>query len=722
MLKRIWRFLSSLTSSIWRFLGPNDFVRTITSGFVIVFIGLSGIGLLLWFLSSGLPDLQKLRGYEPRLTTRILDRDDKLIFELYSQRRIMVPLDQIPQHTIDAILTIEDTRFYDHWGVDLIGITRAAVIDVLTLSLRQGASTVTQQLARDLYLHKRRTFGRKIQETLASIQIERNYSKNEILEMYLTQIPLGHGAYGIGSAAKLYFDKSARDLTLAESALLAALPKAPSHYSPYFHFDRSLARRNLVLKRMLVENVISQHQYAMAVAETLNVVPRSKETSLGIAPYFTETIRQNLSEEGKNRGFSYLTDGLTVQTTLDSSLQVFAEIAVDSHLTNMQPLYRKRFIKRSLTEICSTLYGPEEPPDIKRALSDSVIIDSIFSARSKLQVALVALDPHSGDILAMIGGRNFKESKFNRAVQAVRQPGSVFKPFAYMTAIDNGYSTTFELLNQDVVLTMPDGKRWVPQNYDHSHGGLTTLREGLRRSLNLVAARLVQEVVPPRMVVKYAKQMGITTRIAAVDAVALGASGVIPIEMVSAFSVFAAGGIYHTPRSILKINDRFGENIITYPIQRKVAISAETSYIMTDLLQTVINRGTGGSARWKYDFRAPAAGKTGTTNDFTDAWFIGFTPQLVCGVWVGLDDPQERLGAGYSGAAAALPIWAKFMKMAYDSLEFEDEKFEMPTGVVKVTICLDTKQIATPYCPNKVVEVFRQDSRPLTKCRKHRMR
>ncbi|HHE46923.1 MAG TPA: hypothetical protein ENL08_04385, partial [Bacteroidetes bacterium] len=566
MLKNILRFILKSIRKCWLGLGPNDFVRSFSAGIIVMIIGISGIGLLLWSLSSNLPDLERLKDYEPRLTTRILDRNGETLLELYSQRRILVPLDSVPQHTIDAILTIEDTRFYHHWGLDLFGIIRAAAIDIASLSLKQGASTVTQQLARDLYLHKRRTFGRKIQETMASVQIERNYSKDEILEMYLTQIPLGHGVYGIGTAAKLYFDKSPSELTLAESALLAALPKAPAHYSPYFHPDKALGRRNLVLKRMLEVGVIDTLQYNEATAETLSVIPRTSGTSWGTAPYFTEMIRQKLSDEGKRLGFNYLTDGLTVHSTLDARLQRFAETAVDTHLAVLQPVIRERFIKRSLAEICSTLYGPDEPPNLQRALADSVLIDSVYPGRAIVQVALVAMDPQSGDILALIGGRDFASSKFNRAVQAVRQPGSVFKPFAYMAAIDNGYSPTFELLNQDVVLTMPDGTRWVPQNYDHSHGGPTTLREGLRRSLNLVAARLVQEVVPPRMVVKYAHQMGITTPIAAVDAVALGSSGTIPLEMVAAFSVFAAGGIYHQPRSIVEVEDRFGERVARYPI------------------------------------------------------------------------------------------------------------------------------------------------------------
>jgi len=676
--------------------------------------------MILWLLSSGLPDLELLKRYEPRLTTSILDRNGELLTELYTQRRLMVPLERIPHHTIAAILVIEDHRFREHWGVDLIRVVRAAMVDITTFSLRQGASTVTQQLARDLYLHKRRTFPRKLRETMTALQIERNHSKREILEMYLTQIYFGHGAYGVGSAAQRYFNKSVEELDLAESALLAALPKAPAQYSPLVHPERALSRRNLVLRQMLNKEVISDDEYREAAAESLKVVIDQTGSGLGTAPYFTEMVRQSLSDEGRRLGFDYLTDGLTVHTTLDARLQGFAEAAVDSHLTELQSAYRQRFVKRSLDEVSTALYGIDVWPNLDSTLADSALVDSLFPERAVLQVALVALDPHSGDVLAMIGGRDFARSKFNRAVQAVRQPGSVFKPFAYTAAIDNGYPPTFELLNQDVVLIMPDSTRWVPQNYDGSHGGLTTLREALRRSLNLVTVRLVQEVVPPGMVRRYARQMGLTTPIAAVDAVALGASGVLPVEAVAAFSVFASGGIYSQPRSVVAVEDRFGERIVEYPVKRKVALSAETAYIMTDMLSTVIDRGTGGAARWKYNFYITAAGKTGTTNDFTDAWFIGFTPRLACGVWIGLDDPAESIGTGYSGAVVALPIWARFMKMAYDSLGWEDEDFVMPRGVVRLTICDQTKQIATPYCPVKVQELFREDARPLIECQRHK--
>jgi len=715
-------------SEIWRSLAPNNFVRMIWVGIASGAIVLGSVGLILRSLSSDLPSLDQLKDYEPHLTTRILDRNGELLTELYTQRRLAKPLDRVPQHTIDAIIATEDRRFYDHWGVDIVRVIRAALIDITTFSVRQGASTITQQLARDLHLHKRQTVIRKIREILTAIQIERNYSKREILEMYLTQIYFGHGAYGIGSAAQKYFGKSAEELSLVESALLAALPKAPARYSPRFHPERALKRRNLVLRGMLSQEFISRTEYLSAIKTPLEVIPRQdKKHDYGIAPYFSEMIRQILSEEGHRLGFDYLEDGLTVHTSLDAQMQFLAETAVENHIQPFQSVYRARFVRRSIDEIALALHDSSALDENGKAIvafdsimADSALIDSLFPKQAIVQVALVALDPQTGDILSLIGGRDFNLSKFNRAVQAIRQPGSVFKPFAYIAAIDNGYPPTYELLNQDVVLVNDDGTRWVPQNYDLSHGGLTTLREALRLSLNLISVRLVQEIVPPKMVRRYARQMGITTPIAAVDAIALGASGVYPIEATAAFAALAAGGIHSRSRGLVSIEDRFNDYIAQYPVKRQLALSSETAYIITDMLAAVINRGTGGSARWKYKFYKTAAGKTGTTNDFTDAWFIGFTPKLVCGVWVGLDDPAESLGRGQSGAVAALPIWANFMKSVYDSLAWEDTPFEMPPGVVRLTICDKTKKIATPYCPVKVEEVFREDAQPLKTCHKHR--
>ncbi len=694
------------------------------AGLILGLSSLLCIGLVLWELSRDLPDLAQLKQYEPRLATHILDRNGEILTELYTQRRIITPLERVPQHAIDALLATEDRRFFEHWGMDLVRVLGAATVDVLTLSTQQGASTITQQLARDLYLHKRRTVTRKLREVLTAVQIERNYSKREILEMYLTQIYFGHGAYGLASAAQKYFGVPVERLNLEQSALLAALPKAPARYSPRFHYDRALKRRNLVLHGMYEQGFITRKECTAASATPIEMIPQSDALEdFGIGPYFTEMVRQQLSEEGRRLGFNYLEDGLTVQTTLDARMQRWADKAAREHLGQFQSEYRRRFTANTLPEVAAALgYAKDRIPTISlRALiADSVRIDSLFPRQAVVQVALVALEPQTGDILALLGGRDFGQSKFNRAVQAIRQPGSAFKPFTYIAAIDNGYPPTYQVLNQDVVIVNPDGTRWMPQNYDLSHGGLTTLREGLRQSLNLVSVRLVQEVVPPRLVRRYARQMGISTPIDAVDAIALGASGVYPIEITSAFSCLANGGVRCQPRSIVSIEDRFGEPLSHYPMKKEVALDSATAYIITDMLASVIDHGTGGSARWRYNFYPKAAGKTGTTNDFTDAWFVGFTPRLACGVWVGLDDPAESLGPGQSGASAALPIWANFMKTVYDSLGWADEDFVMPRGVVRLTICKETKELATPWCPERMTEIFREDAQPLKKCHIHK--
>lgn len=683
-------------------------------------VGLFIIGLmaLMW---RGVPSTRELQRYEPHLSTRLLDRKGRLITELYFQKRAPVRLSQIPSALVQAILTIEDRRFYQHWGVDLIRVVKAAAVDVATLSLKEGASTLTQQLARDIYLHRRRTLGRKIKETLTAIKLERHFTKDEILEMYLTQIYFGHGMYGVRAASEFYFGKEPGELTLAQCALLAALPKAPHLYSPLQNPDLCLKRRNLILRLMYKRGLITQEAYHQATQEPLLPERPIHKWSPRLGAYFSEMVRQFLVREGSRVGFDYLNDGLTVTTTLDLDLQAIAEEAIEEHLGPYQSEYRRRFIERHRGEIEERLYGKGKRVLYSQLLADSLLIDSLFASRAVVQVALVALDPASGDILALVGGRDFRQSQFNRAVQAVRQPGSVFKPFAYVAAIDNGYSPAFEVLNQEVVVNMADGTRWIPQNYDGSIGGPTTLREALRRSLNLCTVRLTQEVVPPTMVVDYAHRLGITSHLNAVESIGLGSNSIIPLEATAAFSVFAAGGIYHKPRFIIKIADRTGKTLGHYPPHSQMVLTPQTAYIMTDMLADALDRGTGASARTLYNFTAPAAGKTGTTNDFTDAWFIGYTPYLVCGVWVGVDDPAESLGPRQSGAVAALPIWAIFMRRAYQELNLPPDSFLVPPGIVRIKICSETKLLATSGCPNVYEEVFRIDCRPLRRCNRHSM-
>jgi penicillin-binding protein 1A len=537
--------------------------------------------------------------------------------------------------------------------------------------------------------------------------------------MYLTQTYFGSGVYGIGAASMKYFSKSVGDLTLAEAATLIGVLKAPAHYSPIHKPEAAVARRNLVLNSMRVCDYLSEDEYRHAVQETLAVHLDESVDDIGIAPYFTEMVRRELSRRQQKYGFDYYRDGLTVETTLDVRLQQFAEAAVAEHLPVVQQKVTDRYLTTDRQEFVRHKYPNADPPEWYQILQDTTSLDSLIRAETVVQVAFVAIDPHTGDILAMIGGRDFRQYKFNCAIQARRQPGSAFKPFAYIAAIDNGFPVTTRLLNQNIVGTLPGGKRWTPQNYDLSRGGLTTLRNGLQWSLNLVTLRLVIELIKPVQLVTYAHQMGISSPLDTVSALALGCSGVTPLELVSAYSSLAGRGLRADPIAIKRIIDRHGNVIEENSPRRDVVLSEETAYVITTLMESVINRGTGGSARWKYGFTAPAAGKTGTTNEFTDAWFLGFTPKIAAGVWVGLNDPGLSLGKGQSGSVVALPVWAKFMKAAYDSLGWKWERFEMPTGVVEVEICEESLSLATDYCPKTYKEVFFRKNQPRNICPIH---
>ncbi len=667
-------------------------------------------------IASDLPSLQQLEVYEPELATKIYSLDGKLIKELYFKKRALASLDEMPDYMWQAVVATEDHRFFNHWGFVPIRFLKAAFIDIITLSKRQGASTITQQLARQLYFGIQKTYERKIKEILTAIQIERTYTKWEILEMYLNHMYLGHGTYGVRSASRFYFGKDISELSLEECALLAGLFQRPERLSPIKHPDRAKRRRDLVLYRMWKVGYITREQYEEAKAKPIRLAEDRGREALGIAPYFTEYVRQQLQ---KKYGQSIYKDGYSVYTTLDTRVQRAAEEAVRVHLSRLQRKINRRLIR---TGDWKDLVTKEDlgGRSYREALADTAWLDSVLTAKAPVQVAVVVLDPKTGYILGMIGGRDFRESKFNRAVQAMRQPGSAFKPIVYTAAIDNGYMPTYELLNQPVVLFMPDGSRWAPHNYDGSQGGPTTLREGLARSLNLVAARLVQEVVPPRKVVDYAHKLGIKTPIPAVDAIALGATEVIPIEITAAYAALDNHGVYCEPIAILRVMDRFGNVLEENVPRRREVLSAETAYIITDMMRSVIDRGTGVSARTRWGFTRPAAGKTGTTNDFTDAWFIGFTPQLVAGVWVGFDQPKMTLGPGNSGAVAALPIWASLMKRAHEELNLPVADFQMPDGVVRLDVCAETKKLATEYCPEVLHEVFKKEFAPTEYCDKHR--
>lgn len=692
------------------------------------------------YLISGLPSLERIENPKPELASRVYSIDGEVLDQFFIKNRSSVSLKDVPTTVVNALIATEDKNFYSHWGVDASRFLKAMIKNVL-LFRREGASTITQQLSRNLYLgHDDRnifdTITRKLREFLTAIQLEQNFTKDEILEFYLNVVYFGRGSYGISAASQIYFGKPPADLTLGEVATLIAMLKGPAYYDPANHPERALARRNTVLEQMEKYDYITSEIAEEAKAEELQVKGSDDVAAAGIAPHFVESTRQLLAQKAEKYGFDLYRDGLSIYTTLDSRMQRYANQAVDEHLSEYQKLFDGLWDWRKEKEVLGRVIDQaiRTSPEYRKAAnarqrdsvytalrSDKSWVDSMKVAAKKIEVGFVAIDPQTGNILAMVGGSNFKSFKYglNHVTQIKRQVGSAFKPFVFTVAIDNNYPPCYELLNQPVTLIMADGKRWTPSNSDGQFGGRYTLRDGLKESINLIAVRAIMEIAPVKSVIEYAKRMGITSTLPPYESLALGAGDVSPLEMTAAFGVFANHGVYVEPNSILKIEDKDG-NVIeeNFPRRREV-LSEETSFIMTSMLQGVVDEGTG--TRVRQYFHLPAAGKTGTTNDFADAWFVGYTPQISAGVWVGFDNKTVHFTNwdGQGGRAAA-PIWGRFMKYVYDdpSIAMPLQYFQRPAGVTQETICMDTKKIATEYCPNKTLEYFTEKTRP-GKCNKH---
>lgn len=686
-------------------------------------MGMVAIFGYIFYLAQDLPSLDQLENYDPDLVTRIYSADGKILDELYLEKRIFISIDEIPNNMKNALIASEDRRFYDHWGISMRDLFRAVVINIISLSYEQGFSSLTQQVARTLYdtIGFKKTIVRKIKEIITAIQIERTYTKSEILEMYLNNVHFGHGTYGVQAAAKRYFGKSASALTLGESAMIVGILPAPARYSPVRHPERAHYKRNVVLRVMRDQRYITSDIYSEArVIESENVIEFQAK---GTAPYFTEYVRRVMEKEDDHLGVNIYRDGLKIYTTLDTRLQDIAEKSLMKSIKRNQDKLNERLFNDE-EEFSQLAYHSIYPIDTVKMMmeGDSILYEDL---RNKLLVqgAFIALDPTTGAILAMIGGRPDYHDQYNRAVQAKRQPGSVFKPFVYTTAIDNGYPVTKQLLNQPLVLRVLNAEgeweKWMPRNYDGTTSGLTTLREGIRKSVNLIAVRVVKELVPAREVKAMAERMGLTTNIRAVDAIALGTSEVYLLDVVNAYSAFANKGVLNQPFGISKVEDRYGNTIKEYYPIREEVLREESAYVMTTMLQTVMDAGTGGSARWRHNFYHPAGGKTGTTQNWTDAWFVGFSKQLAAGVWVGVDDPQVSLGESQDGSRAALPAWARFMTAAHDTLGLTQKKFERPDGVINVEICSLTKDKPTNLCPLET-EIFIKGTEPSQLCKVHR--
>jgi penicillin-binding protein 1A len=704
------------------------------------------IAFLVWYyfyVVSGLPSLEELENPRPELATKVYSIDGEVLGTFFlTKNRSYVNYDQIPPYVFEALIATEDKDFYKHWGVTPWRFIRAMVKNILAFRLREGASTITQQLSRNLYglsspdesAFDKAT--RKLREFMTAVEIEKNFTKKEILEMYINTIYFGRGAYGISAASGVFFGKPVEELSTGEAAMLIAILNGPAFYDPMKHPNRATSRWHLVLEQMVKEGWLNEEQAERIKMEPLTFSTNEIEGPLGLAPHFVEYIRQQMREKAEKYGFNIYKDGLSVYTTLDSRMQRYANIAVEEHLAEKQIEFNKIWNWKQKGDLLDKIIDKvaRQSEEFQRATNqDSVLnalkknqafIDSVKLVWQTIEVGFVALDPKSGGIRAMIGGRNFRTFRYglNHVTQIRRQPGSSFKPFVYTVAIDNGYPPTYEILNQPVTVIMGDGTEWRPGNYEGDIGGKFTLRDALAQSINLVAVRMIidgEGIAPKEQVVAYAKKMGIKSPVPAYESIALGTAQVTPLEMASAFSVFPNEGVAVEPNSIIKIEDKEGNIIEENFPERKEVLSKETAYIMTNMMEDVVNRGSG--TRIRNFFHYPAAGKTGTTQDYTDAWFIGFTPQLTAAVWVGFDDQAVNFNSSEGqGGRAAAPLWGRFMKYVYEdkTIPVTQPYFRMPNGVEKDSICVESHKLATEFCPVKRIEVFNSKYLPL-KCDIH---
>lgn len=658
---------------------------------LVVLFGIS-VAALKWF-SRDLPSIARLEMIEPALKTKILAADSTVIREFFEQNRILMPIYNIPPDVQQTFLAVEDRRFYKHFGIDFIRFFAAVWKDIMHWSRSEGASTITQQLSRDLFLTKEKTFPRKIKEALLAFRIERTYSKDEILEMYLNQIYFGGGSYGIEAASRKLFGKSVTEIELHQMALMAALPKNPAGYNPFTYPERALRRRDINLGAMLAFGVINDAQYDSLKAMPLDIVTQER-TDGDFAGHFTEYIRQIL--EAKYGSRSIYRDGYTVYTTLDPYLQKVTEDSMETFLETLEAIGGYELTRAAYRDSIDA--GIEMNPDY-------------------LQSAAVAIDPRNGHIKVMVGGRSFSEKKFNNAIQAKRQPGSAFKLFIYTTALENGYSPSDILLDTPLVIEMPNGEVYKPRNFDEKFHGAVSLRHALNKSINVPAIKLLQKIGAPS-VVNTAKRMGIKSPLRPYLSLALGAQEVNLLELTSAYGVLATGGIRTEPMAILKIEDRNGNVLEEYREYHEEVLSPETAYIIINMLQSVMSEGTGQTAR-AMGLRVPCAGKTGTTDDYGDGWFIGFTQEIVVGVWTGFSHRVIPLGRNKTGAKVALPLWVDIMRAAYPSNTGPD--FERPPGISEAIICAESGLLATPYCKNVIREIFIKGMEPSRQCDLHRV-
>ncbi|MDH5563790.1 MAG: PBP1A family penicillin-binding protein [Nitrospirota bacterium] len=749
----------------------------LVSSLVLGCIGTGTVLGVLWVATRDLPTFDSFQDYQPSLVSRVYADNGEIIGQFFIERRLYTPIAQIPKSMTQAIVAVEDTRFLEHPGLDIVGIGRAAWTNLKKGGRFQGASTITQQLARALFLSPERTYTRKIKELILAIKMEWVLTKDQILEMYLNQIYFGHGAYGIAAATLTYFDKSVTELSLPEAAFLAGLPKAPNTYSPYRNPELAKSRKELVLHRMVEAGFISEEEAQTAIEKTLNYHRQSLEQ---IASYFIEDIRQHLVERyGESLVYK---GGLQIYTTLNIRMQKLAEETLQRGLRQVDkrqgwrgPLGHVEFTKdfvppdeypelqnpraamvhglyRGLVTnvskqsadilIGNTYKGAITLKDMQwaeRRLKDvndvgTAIVQKDVTPRHILKIgdivevlpkngnlesgsfvleqtplvegSLLALDPRTGAVQAMAGGYDFARSQFNRAVAARRQPGSAFKPLIYATALQQGLTPATLILDAPVVYEDEELDRvWKPENYEKRFYGTITLREALRHSRNAATVRLLEQI-GVTAVVNVANNLGIQSPLSQDLSLALGSSSVTLQELTSAYGVFSNQGMWLQPYQITLVKDVNGEILEQHLFEPRQAMSQENAYLTTNMLMDVIQSGTGRRAK---RIGRPLAGKTGTTNGYNDAWFVGYAPNVATGVWVGFDSVRT-LGRLESGAHAALPIWTEFMEQSLQNLPVMT--FTIPEGIQFAQVDTTTGDLPTKTSRHISTEVFRKGTEP----------
>jgi penicillin-binding protein 1A len=742
---------------------------------VLVAAGIT-VGLVYWEITTNMPPVDQLAQYRPPVATQVLADDGTVVGEFYFEKRYLVTIERIPALVRNAFIAAEDDGFYRHGGVDPISILRASINNLVAGGKVQGGSTITQQVVKSLLLTPKKSYERKLKEMILALRLERQLSKDEILYLYLNHIYLGSGAYGVAAAAQEYFGKNVEELTLAEAALLAGLPQAPSRYSPFRHWPRAKARQRYVLERMAEVHFVSNADAVAAAREPIALAPR--KGSFMAAPYYVEHVRRLLDEKYGETALYAL--GLRVHTALNLRMQAAAEAALrdglrevaarehyDGAVRHLTPAEAEAFQRTQRQEMEghglerarsyeAVVVGVPAPPgktpprggtarggsartdtrvqvgpfhgvlepetafdgsrletyrtgDVVRVrLADVSGTDTSYrfvrDFGSSLQGAFIALEPATGAVKAMIGGTDFDSSQFNRAVQGARQPGSAFKPLIYAAALDGSF-TPASIIVDEPISFQDHNAVWMPHNYEQKYFGPTTLREALTFSRNVVTVKVATRIgIKP--LVKYIKHLGVRSPLVPNLSLALGSSEVSLLELAAAYGVFANQGQRVEPRFITQITDSQGSVIDEHLPQTEQVISPETAYLVTSLLQSVIDHGTGKRAQ---ALARPAAGKTGTTNDMNDAWFMGYTPQLLAGLWMGFDE-KRSLGKGETGGRVAAPVWERFMERALEDQPILD--FPVPAGISFVLINPHTGQRALPGDGGAFLECFRRGTEP----------